>query len=366
MATATFCGRTLRRRRRPSVLKSGVAHRQRSLARPIETGAVNVNVSRALCAAAGFAATALLDASVCAQPPAQVATGQSAPQADSPQAVEEIVVRGRRMSEIDSDLRIQVDKFVDEIAAPPMGRGYARWQRHVCISITNLDPKTAQYLVDRIARLALDVGLEPGEPGCRPDVVIAFTTNGKETAGYIVENQPTLLRPYGEGGVQRGLAAMREFAESDKPVRWWHVSLPVDARTGAPAIRVPGEGLDPGKRRVVNVAGPSRLHSGIRDELKYVIIIVDGPKLQGKGTTWQQLGDLLALVSLAQVDLEAHPTTFDSILNLFSNPSAYSGLTDWDLTYVHALYSYDQERNVHMQSNTLVGQMMRQDVDNAE
>jgi hypothetical protein len=242
-----------------------------------------------------------------------------------------------------------------------MGRGYARWHRHVCISITNLEAKTAQYLVDRISRLALDVGLEPGEPGCRPDVVIAFTTDGKETAGYIVENQPTLLRPYGEGGVQRGLAAMREFAESDQPVRWWHVSMPVDARMGTPAMRVPGEELDPGKRHVVNVAGPSRIHSGVRDELKYVIIIVDGPKLQGKGTTWQQLGDLLALVSLAQVDLQAHPTAFDSILNLFSNPAAYSGLTDWDLTYVHALYSFDQERVVRAQKSALIGQMVRQE-----
>jgi hypothetical protein len=319
------------------------------------------------CAAVGLAAGALLGAPVCAQPPVRAAADASSPpQADPQQVVDEIVVRGRRMSEIQSDLRIHVGKFVQEIAAPPTGRGYARWYRRVCISVTNLEHSSAQYLVDRISRLALEVGLEPGEPGCRPDVVVIFTTDGKETATYLVENEPLVLRPYGDGDVQRGLDAMGEFAESDKPVRWWHVSMPVDARLGTPAMRVPGESLDPDKRHLVNVAGPSRLHSGIRDELKHVVIIVDGPKLQGKGTTWQQLGDYLALVSLAQIDLQAQPTAFDSILNLFSNPAAYSGLTDWDRSYVRALYSYDQERDVRLQRNTLVSRMVMREIDSAD
>jgi hypothetical protein len=310
----------------------------------------------------------LLAVPVCAQPPGEGAAEQSRPQADAQQVVEEVVVRGRRMSEIEADLRIHVGEFIQQIAAPPTGRGYARWHRRVCASVNNLERNTAQYLVDRISRLAVDVGLEPGEPGCRPDVVIIFTTDAKETATYLVENEPALLRPNGDGDVQRGLAALREFAESDKPVRWWHVSLPVDARLGTPAMRVPGEPMNPrlNDLHTVKVAGPSRLHSGIRDELRHVIIVVDGPKLQGRGTTWQQLGDLLALVSLAQIDLEADPIAFDSILNLFSNPEAYSGLTDWDLSYVRALYSYDQERDLRLQRNTLVSEMVTREIDNAD
>jgi hypothetical protein len=326
-----------------------------------------LKVSKALGAAAGFAAVVLLGAPLRAQPSGATAE-PLAPPADAQQSVEEIVVRGRRMSDFKADLRIHVGEFIEEIAAPPEGRGYARWYRRVCISIINLEQNTAQYLVDRMSRLALEVGLEPGEPGCRPDVVVMFTTNGRETAAYLVENESSVLRPNGEGDVQRGLAALREFAESDKPVRWWHVSLPVDARLGTPAMRVPGESLSRGVNgaHAVKVAGPSRLHSGIRDELQQVVIIVDGPKLQGRGTTWQQLGDLLALVSLAQVDLEAQPKAFDSILNLFSNPAAYSGLTDWDLTYVHALYSYDQEREVELQRNGIVERMVRRELDRAD
>ncbi len=112
------------------------------------------------------------------------------------------------------------------------------------------------------------------------------------------------------------------------------------------------------------MAGPSRIHDGTRDDLLYVIIIVDATQL--KGTTWQQLGDYLAVVSLAQIDPNTNPADFDSILNLFSNPAAYSGLTDWDRSYVRALYEFDQERMPHLQANQIVSRIAEQELERAE
>jgi hypothetical protein len=279
--------------------------------------------------------------------------------AQLPQAVdEEVVVRGRRMSEIEDDLRIQVDAFIDEIVALPFGkRGFARWDRSVCVGVHNLQKEPAQYLVDRVSLLAAEVGLTPGEPGCSPEVIIIFSTDGKATARYIVDEMPTTLRPTGNDGVHRGLAALERFADSDAPVRWWHLSLPVDARTGRLAIRMDGSGIP-----WIRVAGPSRIHSGISDAMWQVVIIVDSTKLV-PGTTWQQLGDYLAVVSLAQVDAETNPAAFDSILNLFTNPKAYSGLTDWDRSYVRALYDFDQERNPNIQRGDLRSHMVRGEID---
>jgi hypothetical protein len=160
--------------------------------------------------------------------------------------------------------------------------------------------------------------------------------------------------------MHRGFAGLDQFAASDQAIRWWHLSLPVDARTGMPAIELPnGQGAP-----VINVAGPSRIHSGIRDALQRVFIIVDSTKLNG--TTWQQLGDYLAVVSLAQIDLATDPASFDSILNLFTNPAAYSGLTDWDRTYVRALYQFDQERNPKLQRGALTGEMLRLELEPEE
>jgi hypothetical protein len=87
---------------------------------------------------------------------------------------------------------------------------------------------------------------------------------------------------------------------------------------------------------------------------------VDATKLTG--TTWQQLSDYLSLVTLAQIDLNTDPAEFDSILNLFSNPAAYSGLTDWDRQYIHALYRFNPERGVRIQGNEIVSRIAKREL----
>ena len=108
-------------------------------------------------------ATLLLAEAAAQEPAAQT------PQADgagaAPQAVDEVIVRGRRLEDIEDDLRIYIRDFIGEVVARPPGRGFARWDRDVCIGVLNLQANAAQYIVDRISSLALDVGLEPGEPG---------------------------------------------------------------------------------------------------------------------------------------------------------------------------------------------------------
>jgi hypothetical protein len=291
------------------------------------------------------------------------ASAQNPEPAQSTQVVEEILVRGQRLSELEFDLPSYVRDFIAEVVALPPGGGFARWHRKVCVGVHNLDTRAAQYIADRISYLADDVGLKPGEPGCRPDVIIIFTTDANELASYMVENEPLAFRPGGgECCMQLGLGPLDEFAHSDKAVRWWHVSTPVSAMTGERAIVMPQD--ESGKYPVISVAGPSRIHNGIRDELHHVIIIVDGTKLGG--TTWQQIGDYLALVSLAQIDPNADPSAFDSILNLFTNRAAYSGLTDWDRSYVEALYAINLERLPQLQRNEIVAHIARRERDLSE
>jgi hypothetical protein len=296
-----------------------------------------------------------------AQPRAEVAPEAAAvtqPQTDSPQPADEVVVRGRRMDEIEFDLNDYATQFIRAVATPPSGQGYARWHRRVCVGVHNLERSAAQYIVDRVSRLAVDVGLTPGEPGCRPDVIVIFTLDGDTVATYMVESQMRTFQPgMGLGGMARGDEALEEFMQSDSAVRWWHVSFPVDARTGNRAVRMQQDEVPP----AVSVAGPSRIHNGIRDDLSHVIVIVDTTKLAG--TTWEQLGDYLAVVSLAQIDPKANLSDFDSILNLFENPRAYSGLTDWDRSFVRALYEFDQELRPELQVGELANEMTEHELD---
>jgi hypothetical protein len=180
----------------------------------------------------------------------------------------------------------------------------------------------------------------------------------------MVKSQPRIFRPMaGYAGTDLGRDALDRFVKSEKAVRWWHVSRPVSAHDGGLAVET-GDKLcgQPYCAPQVNVQGPSRIHNGTIDELWDVIIIVDATKLTG--TTWQQLADYLAVVSLAQIDPKADLADFDSILNLFSNPAAYSGLTDWDRSYLHALYTFDQERVLSAQHNEIVGRIADREREN--
>ena len=263
---------------------------------------------------------------------------------------------GRRMSEVEFDLPKYIRSFIRQVAAPPPGRGYARWHGRVCVGVYNLEKDAAHYIADHVSSVAAQLGLEPGEPGCTPDDIIIFTVDAESLATDMVKHRQRIFRPgMGFGGMDRGAAALQDFARSDRAVRWWYVSMPVDARTGVRAVPLPQDGVE--NHAVINVAGPSRIHSGIRDDLDHVIVIVDATKLTG--TTWQQLADYLAMVSLAQIDPGADLKDFDTILNLFSNSAAYSGLTDWDRSYLRALYSFDQERAPKAQAGEIVTQMVK-------
>lgn len=298
--------------------------------------------------------------------PAPAATPAKPSSNASSEPIDEVIVRGRRMSEVRAELQKYVQEFVGKVSAPAAGRGFARWNRRVCVGVHNLRPDAAQYIVDRISKEALELGLDPGEPGCAPEVIIIFTTDAQKLAEYLVKHNKRLFLPgMGEGGMARNRDALDAFAQSDKPVRWWATSMPVDARLGQVATATEADRGAPAvagevRAPVVTVLGPSRVHSGVVDALSHVIVIVDGSKLHG--TTWEQLGDYLAVVSLAQVRFEADPSAFDTILNLFSNPKAYSGLTDWDRSYLKTLYLLDQERTPAVQTINFVGQMTYQEL----
>jgi len=282
--------------------------------------------------AALLATTALPDSQASAQP--QVSS------AESEQAVrlEDVEVTGRRLDSL-------IQSFVNEVAAPISGRGIARWDRTICVGVANLRGDAAQYIVDRVSTVAEDVGLTPGQPGCRPNLLVVATDDGNALAAHMAENNKRALR-MGGSGMDQGGAALRRFQETDRPVRWWQVSMPVDSETGARATRIFGECRPPCSTPmdyapVINVFSASRLRTQIVDNIFRTVVIVDVDDTQQISIT--QLADYIAMVSLAQINPEADTSAYASILNVFDDPSIATGLTEWDKAYLGGLY--DAERS---------------------
>lgn len=265
------------------------------------------------------------------------ASGQTLPTEPSPQApvrampavqLEDVLVSGRPLDRMIRD-------FVGEVAEPNRDRGLARWRSSVCVGVANLGGEAAGYIADRVSTVAGDLGLDVGRPGCRPNLLVVATDDGSALATSLVDERIRAFR-MGGSGMDRGGAALREFTGTDRPVRWWQVSAPVDSETGLVAVRLPG-----GPPPVINVFAASRLRTQIVDNLIRAVVIVDVDDVSNLSVL--QLADYIAMVSMAQIDPDADTSGYASILNVFDDPQGSQSLTDWDLAYLGGLY--DAEHN---------------------
>jgi hypothetical protein len=263
------------------------------------------------------------------------ATGPSTP-------VEDIVVEGQQR-----DARERAIPYIREVIAPARRSGPARWPDHVCVQVLNMQGEAARYLADRVSTVAADVGLTVEEQGCDPNILIAVTDDGDRMARDLVE---TRRRQFvlGSAGTDRGYEALEAFQTSGAPVRWWHVSMPVDIYTGRPSVRVPGQG--PFTTLTGKITQPSdlgnfgqvvmgsRLLNHSRNDLQQVIIVVDVAAAGGTGLI--ELTDYIAMVALVQIDPDADTAGYDTILNLFSEDTAHPPyMTDWDWAFLTGLYT---------------------------
>jgi hypothetical protein len=281
-----------------------------------------------------------LAAGLLAQTPGQAQDPAGGPVAE----LGDVVVEGRR-------LRSVVQSFVGEVTAPATSdRGPARWNGPVCIGVVNLRAEVAQYIVDRASDVARELGLEAGEPGCAANVLIIAAADGQAVADGIVEERRRAFVP-GGSGMTRTLSALEDFRTSDAPVRWWHVSAPVDSESGELATRLPGRDAPQ-----IAVSRASRIRTDIRDDLFKAIIVVDISKLES--LSLPQLADYCTLIALAQVDPKADVASFETILNVFIDP-AITGLTSWDRDYLAALYGIEQNRLGSARGGEIVDLMMR-------
>ena len=289
---------------------------------------------------------ALLAAALLASPQAAPAA-QTPPASQDPVRLEDVVVDAQRLEDT-------TEAYVDEVAAPARRRGLARWKDGMCVGVVNLEHDAAQYLADRVSDVARSLGLRAHEPDCHPSVLIVATSDGPAFTEQFVAMRPRLFR-VGATGMDRGSAELRDFIREERPVRWWHVSLPVDSETGLPVVRPPGfvsgSGTGGGGRDATSaqeyapntaIFAASRLNSQYVDHMKRVFIIVDVDQLNG--ASLQQLGDYVAMVAMAQIDPDADTARFDTILNLFDGPAtAPTGLTGWDRAYLEGLYDLGSE-----------------------
>lgn len=276
--------------------------------------------------------------------------GQDPPEPE-PAELDDVLVQGS-LSGV--PLRRQIETFVDAVTAPPPGRGPARWHElaGVCVGVVNLRRDAAQAMADRISEVAVMLDLPVGEPGCSPNVVVVAADDASALARALVERSPNAFRPR-YGGAAGSRLRLEQFMTTDRPVRWWHVAMPVAAESGLPVFRVPGSEPIPPRIR-----GDGLLNSRIRNELRRAYVIIDISQVEH--LTLRQLSDYVAMVAFAQIDPDAEVGGFSTILNVVADPEVAHEMTDWDRAYLAGLYGSElRQRNPNAQLGDVAGIMFR-------
>ena len=282
-----------------------------------------------------FAAVAMVVAApqTPASPPNPASQSQTPPSSPAAQDPGDATDLGTVI--VEGTLQQRVERFVEEVGAPPPGQRLARWDDLICVGVANMNVRYAQFMADRVSQRAADLDLTIGEPGCRPNILVVATNDASGLAARLIDANPKGFRP-SAASTDLGQDALERFRTSTSPVRWWHVSLPVSVDTGEVAANLDGE------PPVVAVRDASRLRSSVREDLARVLIILDVSRI-GE-ISFGALSDYVAMVALAQVDPAADMSGYPTILNLFAERSATAALTDWDRDYLTSLYSASRDR----------------------
>lgn len=269
--------------------------------------------------------------------------------------LESILVEGRRLEEA-------ARAYAQEVGEPPRGTRLARWNRPVCVSVSNMQPRFAQFMIDRISANALDAGADIGGPGCRPNVIILATTDGPVLAKKLVREAGLGFRPaIQHTNLTRD--ALSEFQNAASPVRWWNVVMPVTADTGDIATVLQGDSVlvegTVDEYRLLRVRDSSRIRSNIRYDMAWTIVIIDMGKTGG--APFGVLADYVSMVSLAQIDPDADLSGQSTVMNLFRSSGPIDGLSQWDKDYLAALYTAPNDRvSASQQEKGVIRSMVRE------
>jgi len=276
-----------------------------------------------------------------------------------------------------------VRQFVSSVAQAPQSAGLlARWNQEFCPGVAGATPDVAQAIIDRMARRANAVGLHPGAPGCHANVMIIVSNDSDRVAHDIDQRRhASLIAPNGIDAKTLGEQALTDFVNTPRPIRWWHVAQVVtadgqvlgddqasssgDARSTFEMSQEASMGGGPGSGDAISGvrqtrSDGTRLRSATRQDLNYVLVIVDTRRLGGASVG--AVADYVAFVSLAQINPAPVTTTFPTILNLFNDENAANrptGLTQWDLAYLDGLYHATRTaRNSRQQEDEIARRMM--------
>ena len=234
----------------------------------------------------------------------------------------EVLVTGDRTRTV----RRLVDAVSPDVASD---EPLPRFTETICPGTIGLPAEAGQAIIDRIAEVAVSLGLETGAPGCAPNILVAFVNDGSAFARKL------LARP-SPAFASLTLAQARRVVAEPGAARGWS-AVETLSRDGEPMT--PGNDSRPGDPLTLRVSTASRLSPAFRRDIRASTVLIDRDAVAGRSLT--QVADYAAMRALADARIHAAAGQ-DTILALFTpdgDRTAPDGLTAFDRGYLKGLYA---------------------------
>jgi hypothetical protein len=264
--------------------------------------------------------------------PASQDAATPVPSRETTSTPDTVIIQARK----DREIKRQITEFVSGGVVTYFNDSLERWNQPICPMVAGLPSKPAEFIRARVSQVANDSHAPLGAEHCKPNLVVAITTDPDLLIEKWYKRFPGLFNTC------NGLGPVKSFLHSRQPVRVFYNAK--FASAGGPSA---------GDLIFNGVHAPTRsdcfttttlgtyLHRGAVQELTSVIIVVDGR--QTTMINMGQLADYVAMIGLAEIRVQADMGTAPSILHLFqgSDPQPL-GLSPWDEVFLHSLYTTEQ------------------------
>lgn len=246
-------------------------------------------------------------------------------------------------------LERSVDNFVANtthtLGASP-GDPLQLWRQPICFIVAGLPQGHAEFVLNRLSDAADAAGAPlAAKNDCRPNFYVVATAYPEELLRAWNRKDSSMYSSY------EGLARVHEFVYTPRPVRVWYNTYLTDAlSSGSTPTHKTAKRLS-----VSRGTGSNIKYSAVRD-LDSVLVVIDLNLV--KSLEWSQVADYIAVAGLTRVNPDADLRASDTILRLFTDNGtpAPESMTEWDKSFLHALYHTPQ--NVKGQRGSVADHMI--------
>jgi hypothetical protein len=247
------------------------------------------------------------------------------------------------------ELRLQVDQFVKTTVEQHAGESLARWNSQVCPLVAGLPRDQGEFILRRLSQSVRDAGAPLAPENCKANFFVLVSSQADQILEALRKKRPGLFDTH------NGLGPLQHFLRTERPVRVWQNwqnagddaggLIIAEAFIGISGGASMGGSLGTGSSSSAMANWPtatlpnSRLSRSVVRSISTAIIIVDLARITSGNLG--QLSDYIAMVGLAEINLDRTIDSAPSVLRLFSNPgeTPLEGMSPWDQALLKSLYA---------------------------